>query len=233
MWVRHRSVVIVILEGDLEFRWDLEMCWSGIHVTIKLVSETTRRSVIESRITHVSSSPWETVLREICFLVDLDRRKKMRRVCLLDSRCVFLSFSSPTSLPYPSVAQKEHAFSADTWDEYTHSFPRYTCDEYTHSFSRDAWYESLHSFSGDTWNDYTHSFSKDTWHEYPHLFSRYTWNGFTHSFCGYTCDEYTIHSLETHLMNTHIHSLQAHVMHTQIHSLDTHDDDDCFYYYKK
>jgi len=26
--------------------------------------------------------------REICFLLDLDRRKKMRRVCLLDSSCV-------------------------------------------------------------------------------------------------------------------------------------------------
>ena len=94
MWVRHRSVVIVPPEGDLEFWWDSEMCWCFIHVTIKLVSGTTRRSVIESCITHVSSSPRETVLREICFLVDLDRRKKMRRVCLLDSRCVFLSFSS-------------------------------------------------------------------------------------------------------------------------------------------
>jgi len=114
MWVKHRSVVIVPSEGGLEFRWDSEMCWCFIHVTIKLVLGTTQRSVIESCFTHVSSSPRETVLREICFLVDLDRRKKMRRVCLLDSRCVFLSFSSPTSLPYPSVAQKEHTFSADT-----------------------------------------------------------------------------------------------------------------------
>ena len=41
MWVRHQSVVIVPPEGDLEFRWDLEMCWCFIHVTIKLVSGTT------------------------------------------------------------------------------------------------------------------------------------------------------------------------------------------------
>jgi len=94
MWVRHVSVVIVPPEGDWEFRWDSEMCWCFIHVTIKLVSGTTRTSVIESCITQVSSSPRETVLREICFLVDLDRRKKIRRVCVLDTRCVFLSFSS-------------------------------------------------------------------------------------------------------------------------------------------
>ena len=68
----HRSVVIAP-EGDLEFRWDSEMCWSFIHVrvTIKLVLGTTQRSVIEScithvsviesGITHVSSSPRETV----------------------------------------------------------------------------------------------------------------------------------------------------------------------------
>ena len=114
MWVRHRSVVIVPLEGGLEFRWELEMCWCFIYVTIKLVSGTTRKSVIESCMKHTFHSPRETDLREICFLVDLDRRKKMRRVCLLDSGCVFLSFSSTTSLPYPSVAQKEPTFSADT-----------------------------------------------------------------------------------------------------------------------
>ena len=56
MWVRHRSVVIVPPEGGLEFRWDSEMCWCFIHVTIKLVSGTTQRSVIESCIT----SPRET-----------------------------------------------------------------------------------------------------------------------------------------------------------------------------
>ena len=79
--VRHRSVVIVPPEGGLEFGLDSEMCWCFIHVTIKLVSGTTRRSVIESGITHVSSSPRETVVHEICFLLDLDGRKKMRRVC--------------------------------------------------------------------------------------------------------------------------------------------------------
>jgi len=60
-WVRHWSVVIVPLEGGLEFRWDSEMYLCFIHVTSKLVSGTTRRSVIESCITHVSSSPRETV----------------------------------------------------------------------------------------------------------------------------------------------------------------------------
>ena len=169
-YCRHWIVVKVPPEGDLEFQWDSEMCRCFIHVTIKLVSGTTQRSVIESCITHVSSSPQETVPRgnrshwgswegsvmagepvprgvsprapwsmtlasgddphnsgpiqwargkrrgvsEICFLVNLDRRKEMRRVCLLDFRCVFLSFSSPTSLPYPSVAQKDRKFSADT-----------------------------------------------------------------------------------------------------------------------
>jgi len=57
MWVRHRSVVIVPLEGGLIFRWDSEMCWCFIHVTIKLVSGMTPRSVIESCITHVSEPP--------------------------------------------------------------------------------------------------------------------------------------------------------------------------------
>ena len=51
MWVRHRSVVIVPPEGDLEFRWDSETCWYFIHVTIKLDPGTTQRSVIESCIT--------------------------------------------------------------------------------------------------------------------------------------------------------------------------------------
>ena len=100
----HRLVVIVSPEGDLEFRWDSEMFWCFIYVTIKLVSGTTQRSVIESCITHVSSSPRATVLREICFLVDLDRREKMLRVCLLDSRCVFLSFSYPTAPLFPTQA---------------------------------------------------------------------------------------------------------------------------------
>jgi len=99
MWVMHRSVVIVPPEGGLEFRWDSEMCWCFVHVTIKLVSGTTQRPVIESCVTHVSSSPRETVLHEIYFLVDLDRRKKMQRVCLLDSRCVFLSISSSALHP--------------------------------------------------------------------------------------------------------------------------------------
>jgi len=48
MWVMHQSVVIVSLEGDCEFRWDSEMCWCFIHVTIKLFSGTTQRSVMES-----------------------------------------------------------------------------------------------------------------------------------------------------------------------------------------
>ena len=54
-----------------------------------------RRCVIESCIADVSSSSRETVLREICFLMDPDRRtlKKMRRGCLMASRCVFPSFS--------------------------------------------------------------------------------------------------------------------------------------------
>jgi len=56
MWVRHRSLVIVPPEGGLEFRWDSEMCWCFIHVTIKLVMGTTQKSAIESCITHVSSS---------------------------------------------------------------------------------------------------------------------------------------------------------------------------------
>jgi len=115
MWVRHRSVVIVPPEGDLEFRWDSEMCSCFIHVSIKLVSGiTTQRSVIKSCITHVFSFLRQTVRREIYFFVDLDRRKKMQRVCFLDSCCVFLSFSSPTSFSHPSVAQKEHTFSVDT-----------------------------------------------------------------------------------------------------------------------
>jgi len=54
-------VVIVLPEGDLEFRWDSEICWCFIHVTIKLFSGTIQTSVIESCITHVSSSPRETV----------------------------------------------------------------------------------------------------------------------------------------------------------------------------
>jgi len=54
-------VVIVPPEGGLEFRWDSDMCWCFIHVTINLVSGTTQRSVIESCITNVSSSPRETV----------------------------------------------------------------------------------------------------------------------------------------------------------------------------
>jgi len=60
-------VVIVSPEGDLEFRcqWGSEMCCCFIHVTINLVSGTTQRSVIESAITHVSSSPRETVTREL------------------------------------------------------------------------------------------------------------------------------------------------------------------------
>jgi len=70
IWDRHRSVVIVPPEGDLESRWDSEMCWCFIYVTIKLVSGTTQRSVIESCIIHVSSSPQETVVRENCLLVD-------------------------------------------------------------------------------------------------------------------------------------------------------------------
>jgi len=37
-------VVIVPPEGGLEFRWDSEMCWCFIHVTIKLVSGTTQGS---------------------------------------------------------------------------------------------------------------------------------------------------------------------------------------------
>ena len=63
IFVRHRSVVAILLEGDLEFRWDAEMCWCFIHVTVKLVSGTTHRSVIELSITNGSSQP-ETVGRE-------------------------------------------------------------------------------------------------------------------------------------------------------------------------
>ena len=111
MWVRHRLVVIVPPEGGLEFRWDSAMYWCFIHVTIKLVSGTTQRSVIESRVTHVSSAPRETVLREICFLVDLDRRKKRRRVRLSDSRCIFLSISSNAlHQPRTLLAWKIHLF---------------------------------------------------------------------------------------------------------------------------
>jgi len=53
-------VVIVPPEGDLEFQWDAEMCWCLIHVTVKIVSGTTQRSVIELGITNGSSQP-ETV----------------------------------------------------------------------------------------------------------------------------------------------------------------------------
>jgi len=75
MWVRHRSVAIVPPERDLQNWWDSEMpvCWCFIHVTIKLVSGTTQRSVIESCITYVSSSPRETATvpkRENFLLVD-------------------------------------------------------------------------------------------------------------------------------------------------------------------
>jgi len=64
MWVEHRSVVIVPPEGGLEFRWDSEMCWCFIHITIELVLGTTRRSVIESCITRFllptrNSSTWD------------------------------------------------------------------------------------------------------------------------------------------------------------------------------
>ena len=97
MWVRHRSVVIVPPEGNLEFRWDSEMCWCFIHVTINIVSGTTQRCVMESCITHVSSFP--PVVREICFLVDLDRKKKMRRESLLE--CVSCTLVASSFLSYP------------------------------------------------------------------------------------------------------------------------------------
>ena len=73
MWVRHRSVVIVEQVEDSKFRWDAEMCLCFIHVTFKLVSGTTQRSVIESCIHERSviescitngSFPPETVGRE-------------------------------------------------------------------------------------------------------------------------------------------------------------------------
>jgi len=62
IWVRHRLVVIVPSPPEarggfkLEFRWKSEMClWFILwHVTVKLVSGTTQRSVIDSRIAHVS-----------------------------------------------------------------------------------------------------------------------------------------------------------------------------------
>ena len=60
IWVRNRSMVIVPPEEDLEFRCDSEKSWCFIHVTIKAFSGTTQRSVFESCITHVSSSPRET-----------------------------------------------------------------------------------------------------------------------------------------------------------------------------
>ena len=71
MWVRHWSVVIVPPVGCLEIWWDSEMCWCFIHVTIKLITGMTQRSLIESCITiaHVSSSRPETVRRENCLLV--------------------------------------------------------------------------------------------------------------------------------------------------------------------
>jgi len=82
MWVRHWSVVIVPPEGDLKFWWDAEMCWCFIHVTVKLVSGTTQRSVIESCTTNSffppkNSSPWEL---SPCRLKVV--KKRMRRVCL-------------------------------------------------------------------------------------------------------------------------------------------------------
>ena len=117
MWVRHRSLVIVPPEGDFEFWWDSDLCWCFIHVTIKLVLGMTRRSVIESKITHVSSSPREKVRREICCLVNLDRRKKIRRVCRLDSRCVFLSFSS-------TDRYLTHIRDSDTWTPPRCLYPR-------------------------------------------------------------------------------------------------------------
>jgi len=49
MWVRHQSVVIVPPERNLEFRRDTEMCCCFIYVTVKPVSGTTQRTVIESQ----------------------------------------------------------------------------------------------------------------------------------------------------------------------------------------
>ena len=49
MWVRPWSVVIVPPERNWEFRWDTEMCWCFIYVTIKPVAGTTERTVIESQ----------------------------------------------------------------------------------------------------------------------------------------------------------------------------------------
>jgi len=52
-------------EQGLKFRWDSETCWCFLHVTVKLVSGTTQRSINESciTVTHVSSSIRETVRR--------------------------------------------------------------------------------------------------------------------------------------------------------------------------
>jgi len=75
------------------------MCWCCIYVTVKLVSGTTQRSVIESCITNVSSSPPETVRRENLSPCRIEVvGKKMRRVCLWDTRCAFLKF--PSNLIY-------------------------------------------------------------------------------------------------------------------------------------
>jgi len=162
--VRNRSVVIVPPEGDLKSIWDSEMCSCFIYVTVKLVLGTTRRSVIDSCITHVSSFPPETVGHENC-LRSVGWRLRGRTWAEWVSRTLAAASSFLFLLPHLFPAQalpKRQWNTSKRCPSANRTHTRHTCNQYTHQFSRYTYNEYTQSYSGHTWHEYTHSFSGET-----------------------------------------------------------------------
>ena len=82
MWVRHRSVVMIPLEGGLESRRDSRKRLCFIYVTVKIVLGLTYKIIIESWNTHASSSSQEALLCQAAPRVSREERERSQSVPL-------------------------------------------------------------------------------------------------------------------------------------------------------
>jgi len=82
MWVSHRSVVMIPLEGGLESRRDSRKRLCFIYVTVKIVLGLTYKIIIESWNTHASSSSQEALLCQAAPRVSREERERSHSVPL-------------------------------------------------------------------------------------------------------------------------------------------------------
>ena len=195
--VGNRSVVIVPPEGDLKSIWDSEMCSCFIYVTVKLVLGTTRRSVIDSCITHVSSFPPETVGHENC-LRSVGWRLRGRTWAEWVSRTLAAASSFLFLLPhlFPAQALPKRQWNTSkrcpsangTYPSVAQAPIEHTLDTRvinTHINSLDTHIMNTHNPTQDTHDMNTHIRSREKHHNEKKIHirspSRDTWNGGGHT----------------------------------------------------